>query len=163
MAEKESWLARQRGQRPWLDHLVRAYDAFNERYGNHYAAAITYFSVLSLFPLVMIAFAIMGFVLAGNPVALENLKETITDAAPAGLGKTLNDVVDQAIESRSTVGVIGLLDRRVLGAGLDEQPARRADRAVGAGVQGRCRSSSGWARTCSPCWDWVWRSPSRSG
>jgi membrane protein len=100
-----------------LDHLLRAYDAFNERYGNHYGAAITYFSVLSLFPLVMIAFAIMGFILAGNPVALENLKETITNAAPAGLGKTLNDVVDQAIESRSTVGVIGLLTAAYSGLG----------------------------------------------
>jgi membrane protein len=58
VAEKESFIARQRRQRPWFDHLVRAYEAFDNRYGNHYAAAITYFSVLSLFPLVMIAFAI---------------------------------------------------------------------------------------------------------
>ncbi|HEV7650069.1 MAG TPA: inner membrane protein YhjD [Actinophytocola sp.] len=117
MAEKESWVARQRRQRPWLDHLARAYEAFNNRYGNHYGAAITYFSVLSLFPLLMIAFAIVGFVLAGDPVALKNLKETVTGAVPSGLDKTINDLIDQAIESRSTVGVIGLLTAAYSGLG----------------------------------------------
>ena len=117
MAEKESWLARQRGQRPWLDHLMRAYDAFTERNGNHYAAAITYFSVLSLFPMVMIAFAVVGFVVAGDPVQLENLKESITAAVPPGLEQMVNDIVDGAIESRGAVGVIGLLTAAYSGLG----------------------------------------------
>jgi membrane protein len=117
VAEKESFLVRQRRQRPWLDHVVRAGEAFSERYGNHYAAAITYFSVLSLFPLLMIAFGVAGFVLAGNPQLLSELKDGITSAAPAGLGETLNDVVDQAIESRGTVGVIGLLAAAYSGLG----------------------------------------------
>jgi membrane protein len=117
VAEKESWLARQRRKRPWLDHLVRAFNAFNERNGNHYAAAITYFSVLSLFPLLMIAFAVMGFILAGDPVQLENLKEAITSGAPAGLGDVINDVVDTAIEERGTVGIIGLVAAAYSGLG----------------------------------------------
>ena len=117
MAEKESWIARQRRQRPWLDHLVRAYEAFNSRYGNHYGAAITYFSVLSLFPLVMIAFAIMGFVLAGDPVALKNLQETIAGAVPAGLDTIINDLIDEAIKQRGTVGIIGLLTAAYSGLG----------------------------------------------
>jgi membrane protein len=117
VAEKESWLARQRRERPWLDHLLRAYDAFTERYGNHYAAAITYFSVLSLFPLLMIGFAVLGFVLANDPVALKNLQESITDAVPNGLDTVINDLIDTAIESRSTVGIIGLLAAAYSGLG----------------------------------------------
>lgn len=117
MAEKESWIAKQRRKRPWLDHLVRAYDAFTERYGNHYAAAITYFSVLSLFPLVMIAFAIVAFVLANDPVQLENLKESIAGAVPDGLDKLVNDLIDAAIEERGAVGVIGLLTAAYSGLG----------------------------------------------
>jgi membrane protein len=109
VADKESFLARQRRQRPWLDHLVRAGEAYSERYGNHYAAAITYFSVLSLFPLLMIAFAVAGFVLSGNASLLREMQNSITEAVPSGLGKTINDVIKQAIESRSTVGIIGLL------------------------------------------------------
>ncbi|GAB1508642.1 inner membrane protein YhjD [Actinophytocola sp. KF-1] len=109
VADKESFLTRQRRKRPWLDHLVRAGESYTERYGNHYAAAITYFSVLSLFPLIMIAFAIAGFVLVGNDTLLTEMKNGITEAVPSGLGETINDVVDEAIKSRSTVGVLGLL------------------------------------------------------
>lgn len=117
MADKESFLTRQRRQRPWLDHLVRAGESYSERYGNHYAAAITYFSVLSLIPLLMIAFAIGGFVLAGNDELLREMKNGITDAVPSGLGETINKVVDQAIESRGTVGVVGLLGALYSGLG----------------------------------------------
>ncbi|MFI7679669.1 inner membrane protein YhjD [Actinophytocola sp. NPDC049390] len=109
VADKESFLTRQRRKRPWLDHLVRAGASYTERYGNHYAAAITYFSVLSLFPLIMIAFAVAGFVLVGNDALLAEMRAGIADAVPSGLGETINDVVDKAIESRGTVGVIGLL------------------------------------------------------
>jgi membrane protein len=115
--KKESFLARQRRRRPWLDHLVRAGEAYTERYGNHYAAAITYFSVLSLFPLLMVAFAVAGFVLVGNAALLSEMKDGITEAVPSGLGKTINEVVDEAISSRSTVGIIGLLAALYSGLG----------------------------------------------
>jgi membrane protein len=115
--KKESFLTRQRQARPWLDHLVRAGEAFTERYGNHYAAAITYFSVLSLFPLLMVAFAIGGFVLAGNDALLTEMKNGITDAVPSGLNELINDVVDGAITSRGTVGIIGLVAALYSGLG----------------------------------------------
>jgi membrane protein len=117
VAEKESWLARQRRERPWLDHLLRAYDAFTERYGNHYAAAITYFSVLSLFPLLMIGFAVLGFVLANDPIQLRNLKDSIAEAVPSGLDEVVTDLIDAAIESRGTVGIIGIVAAAYSGLG----------------------------------------------
>ncbi len=117
VADKESFLTRQRRKRPWLDHLVRAGEAYSERYGNHYAAAITYFSVLSMFPLIMIAFAIAGFVLVGNDALLTELKNGITDAVPSGLDDKINQIVDKAIESRGTVGVLGLVAALYSGLG----------------------------------------------
>lgn len=117
VADKESFLTRQRRKRPWLDHLVRAGEAYSERYGNHYAAAITYFSVLSMFPLIMIAFAIAGFVLVGNDALLSELKNGITDAVPSGLDDKINQIVDKAIESRGTVGVLGLVAALYSGLG----------------------------------------------
>lgn len=102
---------------PWLDHVLRANDAFNERYGNHYAAAITYFSVLSLVPILMVAFAIAAFILDGDPALLAQLKSTITSGAPDDLKKTLETVVDQAIASRATVGVLGLATALYAGIG----------------------------------------------
>ncbi|OLF05053.1 inner membrane protein YhjD [Actinophytocola xinjiangensis] len=108
-ADNDSFLTRQRARRSWLDHLVRAGGAYGERNGNHYAAAITYFSVLSIFPLLMIAFAVAGFVLAGNAQQLTELKESITEAVPSGLSPTINEVIDASIKQRNTVGIIGLL------------------------------------------------------
>ncbi|MGH3979480.1 MAG: inner membrane protein YhjD [Pseudonocardiaceae bacterium] len=102
-------LDRYRQRYPWLDHLVRAGQAYVTNNGDHYAAAITYFSVLSLVPLLMIAFAVAAFVLAGNQQLLGELQQQIGAAAPPGLGDTLNAVVTEAIESRNGVGILGLL------------------------------------------------------
>lgn len=115
--DKEKLIPRLRGKYAWFDHIMRANEAFGERYGNHYAAAITYFSVLSLVPILMVGFAITAFVLAGDETLLNDLKRNITEAAPAGLGKTLNEVVDTAIDSRAAVGVLGLATALYSGIG----------------------------------------------
>ena len=113
----ESRVARLRRRYPWLDHLFRANESFGEHYGNHYAAAVTYFSVLSLIPILMVAFAVAAFVLAGNHDLLAHLQEGITKSVPGSIGVTLNQAVDQAIKSRGTVGVLGLLIALYSGVG----------------------------------------------
>ena len=109
MAEEKSKIEQLRERYPWLDHIVRAAERYTERHGDHYAAAITYFSVLSLVPLLMIAFAIAGFVLRAQPDLLAELQASITKAVPGELGQTLNGIVDTAIQSAGKVGAIGLL------------------------------------------------------
>jgi membrane protein len=110
-------LQRYRLRYPWLDHLVRAGQSYTAHHGDHYAAAITFFSVLSLVPLLMIAFAAVGFVLAGNPELLRHLQDQIQSAAPAGLGPTLDQVIVGAIKSRGSVGITGLLGALYSGLG----------------------------------------------
>lgn len=107
--QRPGLLERYRRRYPWFDHLVRAGEAYLSHNGDHYAAAITYFSVLSLVPLLMIAFAVVAFVLAGNEQLLLELQQQVEAVAPAGLGPTLNDVITKAIESRSGVGIFGVL------------------------------------------------------
>jgi membrane protein len=109
VAEKEKLVPRLRRKYPWLDHLIRAGDAYGERYGNHYAAAITYFSVLSLFPLLMVGFSIAGFILANNQTALNKLKDSVVSSAPEGLGDFLAAIVQAALDSRGATGAFGLL------------------------------------------------------
>jgi membrane protein len=48
-------------QRPFVGHLLRAVARFNLRGGVQLAAAITYFSVLSLVPILMLVFSVLGF------------------------------------------------------------------------------------------------------
>jgi membrane protein len=110
-------LERCRLRYPWLDHLVRAGQSYTAHHGDHYAAAITFFSVLSLVPMLMIAFATAGFVLAGNPELLRQLQDQIQAAAPAGLGGTLNEVIEGAIASRRGVGIAGVLGALYSGLG----------------------------------------------
>jgi membrane protein len=120
---------------PWLDHLVRAGARYTEKHGDHYAAAITYFSILALVPLLMIAFAAAAFVLANNQDLLNQIQAGITSAAPPGLGDLLNKVIQQAIAQRSAVGILGLLGALYSGLGwmanmreaLSEQWDQRGD------------------------------------
>ena len=99
---------RLRDRYPWLDHLVRAGVRYADRHGNHYAAAITYFSVLALVPLLMIAFAAAGYVLLGHQALLGQLRAAIANAAPVGLAPLINSIVDTAIDQRYAVGIVGL-------------------------------------------------------
>ncbi|WP_280233927.1 inner membrane protein YhjD [Nocardia cyriacigeorgica] len=110
-------VSRQVETRPWLDHLVRAGGRYQSQRGDYFAAGITYFTVLSLFPLLMVAFAAAGFVLAGNPELLEEIEQRVVENIPGELGTQLNDLIDQAIRSRTAVGVLGLLTGLYTGLG----------------------------------------------
>ncbi|HEY1970172.1 MAG TPA: inner membrane protein YhjD [Pseudonocardia sp.] len=105
---KPSRIAALRARYEWLDHLMRAGQSYTENHGNHYAAAITYFSVLALFPLLMVGFAAAAFFLRANQNLIDQLKQSITTQVP-GMGATLAKVIDSALHSAGTVGTIGLL------------------------------------------------------
>ena len=109
MTDVASRFQQLRDRHGWVDHLVRAGARYSERHGNDYAAAVTYFSVLSLVPITMVAFAAAGFALRARPGAVDRLKDEITGAWPGALGDTLNSVINQAISSAATVGFFGLL------------------------------------------------------
>ena len=107
--KKEKLLPRLRRKYPWLDHLIRANDAFTERYGNHYAAAITYFSVLSVFPLFMVAFAVFGLIVNHDQTIIQKITDGINNSVPEGLRELVNGIVSGALDSGSGVGIFGLL------------------------------------------------------
>jgi membrane protein len=91
--------------RAGIAHLVRAGERFSDRMGNHFAAAITYFSFLSLVPIVMVAFAAAGFVLSSRPDLLDALKDQVTGL----LGSSVGGFVGKAVDQRTQVAVIGLI------------------------------------------------------
>lgn len=107
--EKESLIARLRRRYAWLDHLVRANESFGEHYGNHYAAAVTYFSVLSLVPILMVAFSALGLVVHGNKSALDQISSGIMKSVPAGLADIVNSIITHAATAGSGLGIVGLL------------------------------------------------------
>lgn len=117
MADKDTLITRLRRRYGWLDHLVQAGSRYVDRYGDYYAAAITYYSVLSLIPMLMLGFAVAGFVLAGDTALLDEIKQGVTTAVPGSLGDQLNAIVGRLIDARSQVGVWGLLGAAYSGLG----------------------------------------------
>lgn len=94
---------------PAAGHLLRMNDRFGAEGGNQFAAGITYFSVLSLFPLLMLLFAGLGFFLNARPDLIQDIQDQITKSLDGDLGDMMNDLVDAAIDQRGTVAGIGLL------------------------------------------------------
>ena len=110
-------LREQHTRRPWLDHLVRAYQQYKTANGDHLAAAITYFSFLAIFPLVLLATSVAGFVLANNESLQARLQDAIAENVPGSLGETLSDSVGSIIDNRGSIGLIALLGVAFAGLG----------------------------------------------
>jgi membrane protein len=110
-------LDRQRALRPWLDHLVDAGKRYQDSKGDFFAAGATYFSVFALFPLLMIGFAAAGFLFASNPDLLDTAKEKIAESVDGSMSQQLTDLMDQAIDSRTTIGLVGLVVALYAGLG----------------------------------------------
>lgn len=115
--DKPGILDRLRARMPWFDHVMRAQQRYTDCKGDFYAAGITYFTIFALFPLLMVGFAVGGFVLANQPKLLQEVKTQITEAAGGDLGQQLIQLMDSAIASRTSVGVIGLATAVWVGLG----------------------------------------------
>ncbi|MEG3127612.1 inner membrane protein YhjD [Pantoea cypripedii] len=95
---------------PAVAHFLRALERFNDRLGSQFGAAITYFSFLSLIPILMVSFAAVGFVLASNQDLLtELINKIVNSISDPNLANTLKSTVNTAIQQRATVGLTGLL------------------------------------------------------
>ena len=102
-------LQKYRDKWPWFDHVMAAAMRYQDKKGDYFGAGVTYFSVFALFPLIMVAFAIGGYVLVNDADLLAEIKDQINSViSDESLRASVSDLVDQAIASRSTVGVIGL-------------------------------------------------------
>jgi membrane protein len=87
---------------------MRAQERYRGSNGDFYAAGITYFTVFALFPLLMVAFAIGGFVLAGREELLAEIDKSIMQTVSGDYGRQIVDLMHRAIQSRYSVGIFGL-------------------------------------------------------
>lgn len=115
--QKPGLLDRYRQRWHWFDHVMLAQERYNDSKGDFYAAGITYFTIFALFPLLMIGFAITGFVLASQPDLMSQVEGWIRSSVSGDMGEQLVTLMDSAIESRTTVGVIGLATAAWAGLG----------------------------------------------
>jgi membrane protein len=114
---KPGAMDRLRARYRWFDHVMRAQQRYQDSKGDFYAAGITYFTVFALFPLTMVGFSIGGFILASRPELLQSVENRITTAVSGDFGRQLIEVMNSAIESRTSVGLIGLATAAWAGLG----------------------------------------------
>jgi membrane protein len=106
---KPGLLGRLRARFGWFDHLMRANERFTECKGNYFAAGLTYYTIFALFPLLMVGFGVGGFVLSRRPDVLTQIDNKVRTTVPGNLGQQVVDLMNSAIDSRASVGFIGLL------------------------------------------------------
>jgi membrane protein len=112
-----AWWASLKARSAALRHIVDAWHLLTENNGSQFAAAITYFSFLALFPLLLLAVAITGFILHSHPAAQQSLLNHVTENVPGDLGRTLRSSIDTAIKQRTGVGIVGLVGVVLTGLG----------------------------------------------
>ncbi|HME47477.1 inner membrane protein YhjD [Mycobacterium sp.] len=107
-SKKPGLLDRLRARYGWFDHVIRAVERYNDCHGTFFAAGITYFTVFALFPLLMVGFAAVGFVLSHQPHVLAEIDSRIKDTVTGDFGQQLVNLMDAAIDSRTSLGIVGL-------------------------------------------------------
>jgi inner membrane protein YhjD len=90
---------------PWLDHLARAAGRYQDRRGDRLAAALTCYAFLSFFPLLALAYALLGYLLGVSDEAREYFVDAVRSLLP-GLSDQLQ--VERIARSRTAAGLIGL-------------------------------------------------------
>lgn len=112
LAMETYWSLRRR--RPWFDHVVRSYERYADRRGDQLAASVTYFAFLSFFPLLALAFSVLGYVAAFDLDARASMEEAIDSLLP-GIAAQLP--LEEVANARTGAGIIGLLGLLYTGLG----------------------------------------------
>lgn len=105
-------------QRPGIAHTIAGYNRYNKRLGPQFAAAITYFSVLSMVPIMMFAVSMLGMTLTVlRPDWLTLIKQLIDEQLSGSeVSKSLSQVIDNAFAKWRSIGVVALLTAAYTGS-----------------------------------------------
>lgn len=104
-----------RERRPFIDHVVRMVKHYGSVNGSGLAGAVTFFGFLSFFPIMALAFFVVGQVAKVYPDAQNQLIDAISGVLPGmvtkdGADGTLSlDEVQKAAAAAAGIGVLGVL------------------------------------------------------
>src|SRR4029078_3552126 len=110
-------------------HLMAAVTRYGDRLGSQFAGAMTYFSFLSLVPILMVGFAVGGIVLGNNQELLTELENQVAEVLPAELAAPITGLIDSVVANPLGVGIVGLLIALYSGIGWMGN-LRKATRAI---------------------------------
>lgn len=97
-----------RQRRPFIDHLVRMQERYGEVKAGQQAGAVTYFAFLSFFPILALAFFVVGWVAKLYRGARQDLTDAMDAVMPGLIGSKEGQLSLQTIEdAAATLGIIG--------------------------------------------------------
>src|SRR3954454_12571928 len=99
------------GRQEWIAMAKAIYSRFGEGEVTDRAAALTYYSVLALFPGLLVLVSLLAL-FGQYPQTYESIVNTLRDAAPGTAVDTINSALRDALSSRSHAGfllVVGLI------------------------------------------------------
>lgn len=126
LADVKAAPARLRRRRPAIDHLVRAYGRYAADAGDRLAASVALPGFLSFFPLLALAFFVLGFVLTGSLDTQRSVLDATRDYIPGLLCSSkvpgfacASGQIDIAElgKARAGAGVIGVVGLLITGTG----------------------------------------------
>jgi membrane protein len=107
---------KERGKAVWArfsrTQLWRAWKRYGDRRGNRLAGATSFFGFLSMFPLIVLAAAVVGALLPKS--AIEVMKKALRENLP-GIGDQIN--IDSLIANAGTIGLISGVSLLLTGLG----------------------------------------------
>lgn len=117
VARAKDTAAAARRRAPLVEHVVEMVQHFGRVDGSVLAGGITYFAFLSFFPLLALAFAIVGFVSGLYPEARDSVTTALQDAFPGIIQDSCDGsngcielaTFEDAAGTASIVGVLGLV------------------------------------------------------
>ena len=103
------WLEKLK-EKPAIAHLWRTQERFVARMGNQFAGAITYFSILSIVPVLMFGFSMLGMVLTTlRPDLLDYVRDLITHEFEGNpLGEQVIGVMERALNNWATLTIVAV-------------------------------------------------------
>ncbi|TIC86786.1 YihY/virulence factor BrkB family protein [Nocardioides sp. GY 10113] len=112
-AKARKTLATARRKGPLLDHVIRTVQHYGNAKGSLQAGGITYFGFISFFPILALAFAVVGYVARIFPDAEDNLVTALNSIFPGlignGDGQISLDTISSAAPSIASIGLLVVL------------------------------------------------------
>src|SRR5919108_4897226 len=93
------------GREEWIAVVKAIYSRFGDVQLTDRAAAQTYYSILSLFPALLVVVSLLAL-LGQYPDTYESIINTLRDAAPGTAVDTIDSALRDALSNRSQAGVL---------------------------------------------------------
>lgn len=108
---------RQLGRRwPWFGRALDVQDRYGEINGSFIASGITVSIFIAIFPLLLVAIAVVGFLAAGDDQFANRIVDDLGLSGTAA--QTMTDALERASDSKQAASVVGLLGLLWTGSGV---------------------------------------------